>query len=163
MKQPNLAIDAAIAANTPIDVIGGSFVDDPTYLENIRKKCEMSGGLATLHLDASHEDKIRMVGKAKACLVPSNFSEPYGLVATEALCCGTPVIATDDGALSEIVLPKVGIICAGNAAFVDVVQGFEGDRFEPKDCRERAEYFSREKMAERYLKLYREVIKGPGW
>src|SRR5208337_2258674 len=89
-KQPALAIDAALAAGKKIHVIGGSFVDDPNYLEMIRKKCEMSGGEAILHLDASHEEKVKLVGNASACLIPSAMQEPFGLTCIEAMSCGTP-------------------------------------------------------------------------
>ena len=162
-KQPHLAIDAAVAAGVPVDIVGGSFVDDKMYLENIRKKCEMSGGMATLHLDASHEEKTKMVGRAKACMVPSAFNEPFGLTAVESIAQGTPVIALDDGALSELITPKVGKVCGSNEAFIQAAKDFEIGNCDPVDCRQRAEYFSREKMAERYMKVYREVIEGPGW
>ena len=80
--------------------------------------------MATLHLDASHEEKIKMVGRAKACLVPSNFQEPYGLVAVELIAQGTPVITLDDGALSELITSKVGRVCNNNEAFIQTCKGF---------------------------------------
>ena len=163
-KKPHAAIKVAQETGTPVHIIGGSFVDDKNYLESIKKECENSDGLATLHLDLSHGEKLKFVQSAKASLVPSDFKEPFGLVAVESLSCGTPVIAFDDGALKEIVNnPKIGRICKDYDTFLDAVRKIDDVKYEPVECRARAEYFSREKMAERYLKLYKEVTDGGEW
>jgi glycosyltransferase involved in cell wall biosynthesis len=44
-----------------------------------------------------------LIGGAAALLVPSEWHEPFGLVAIEAFAKGTPVIASESGALPEIV------------------------------------------------------------
>lgn len=45
----------------------------------------------------------RLMGEARAVVVPSIWHEPFGLVALEALCQGTPIIAAKSGGLPEIV------------------------------------------------------------
>jgi glycosyltransferase involved in cell wall biosynthesis len=45
----------------------------------------------------------RFMRKAKAVVVPSLWYEPFGLVALEAMCQGTPVIVSKRGGLPEIV------------------------------------------------------------
>jgi len=53
------------------------------------------------------------LGNARALLVPSAFSEPFGMVVIEALACGTPVIALDSGSLPELLTkPATGTVVA---------------------------------------------------
>lgn len=166
-KLPQVAIQAAIDTKTPIDIIGGSFVDDKNYLEDIKKMCENSNGIATLHLDLSMDKKIELVQSAKANLVCSKFNEPFGLVAVEAFACGTPVIAFSDGALREVIGTDgdAGYVCDTYDTFVKFVEniGKSGHIIKPENCRKRAELFSRENMATNYKILYEKVIKGEEW
>jgi glycosyltransferase involved in cell wall biosynthesis len=166
-KQPDLAIRAAIESKTPIDIIGGSFVDKPEFLVTIKTMCDNSNGLATLHLDLPHDKKVQFVQNAKACLVPSHMGEPFGLTLIEASACGTPVVALNDGAIREVVgdNSKAGYVVDTNEEFIKLVGniGKPGYVISPRDCRNRAEYFSRENMAKRYKILYDKIIKGEEW
>ena len=47
--------------------------------------------------------KAALLGGARALLYPVQAAEPFGLVITEAMACGTPVAALDRGAVSELV------------------------------------------------------------
>ena len=167
LKKPDIAIRAAVESGIPIDVIGGSFVapTEKPYIEAVRKQCDESGGLATLYLDCPQDKKIEICQGAMVTLVPSSFKEPFGLVAIESLAMGTPVLAYDDGALKEIInSDKIGAICTGYDDMASRIKKMNiPSPFEQKACRTRAEYFSREKMADRYMKVYKEVIDGKGW
>lgn len=45
----------------------------------------------------------KMMGLATVVVVPSIWNEPYGLVALEAMCQGTPIIVAKSGGLPEII------------------------------------------------------------
>lgn len=52
------------------------------------------------------EELVRYYNAADICIIPSYY-ESFGMVALESLACGTPVIATDVGAMSEILSQPV--------------------------------------------------------
>ncbi len=105
LKGGDLLIQAAGLLQQPAEVVmvGGNLEDDPE-LERLR------GAASALGL----EDAVRFVGAAPQEELPRYYSaadlmvvpsyyESFGLVAVEALACGTPVIATKVGGLQYIV------------------------------------------------------------
>ena len=51
-----------------------------------------------------------LVGRASVAVVTPDWEEPYGLVAAEAMACGTPVAALDRGAMREVVVEGGGVL-----------------------------------------------------
>jgi glycosyltransferase involved in cell wall biosynthesis len=49
---------------------------------------------ATVLGEITLSEKVDLLSRAKAVLFPIGWDEPFGLVMTEAMACGTPVIAT---------------------------------------------------------------------
>ncbi|MCM2280924.1 MAG: glycosyltransferase [Bdellovibrionaceae bacterium] len=107
-------------------------------------------------LIGEREGKLEILARARALLYPTNWNEPFGLAVTEALACGTPVIASLNGAMKEIVSPDVGVTCRDYEEFVRAPAKL--DLIHPSACRERVEkYFSARKMAESYLQLINRI------
>lgn len=101
----------------------------------------------------THTQKVSFLGGAESLLYPLKWEEPFGLVLLESLACGTPVVALDRGAASEIVHTGVsGFICSKPA---DLERGlFKATDLSRYKARLQAEKFSVQKMAERYEKIY---------
>ncbi|GAG97838.1 unnamed protein product, partial [marine sediment metagenome] len=69
-KQPHVAIEVAKRLDMEIDLLGGTFVDDKTYLNMVR---EMVVGYpkAKMYEDAPHEKKLELMQNAKALIFGS--------------------------------------------------------------------------------------------
>ena len=122
-KAPHLAIDAARAAGLPI-VLAGPVPDEGYFEQEIAPRLA-ADAVHVGHLD--HRALARLLGRAAVAVVTPAWDEPYGLVAAEAMACGTPVAAYDRGALSEIVVEGVGALAppgdvAGLAAAIEVAR-----------------------------------------
>jgi glycosyltransferase involved in cell wall biosynthesis len=101
-----------------------------------------------------------MLGSAAALLHLIGFDEPFGLSVVEAMACGTPVIAFDRGSMPELIDHGVTGFLVGNVdeAVAAVSRIGEIDR---AACRAAvAARFSVERMADRYIALYRTILDG---
>lgn len=107
-------------------------------------------------VDDAQKDKL--LGGARAMVVPIRWNEPFGIVFAEALACGTPVISCPTGALPEIVRQGVdgfliqsieeGCAAIGKLGTIDRAT-----------CRQRAvEHFSADAVLARYLELYTRLV-----
>ncbi|MBN2897988.1 MAG: glycosyltransferase family 4 protein [Clostridia bacterium] len=77
------------------------------YGELMRMKSEL--GLDRVHFlgHVNQETLVKMYNIADVSVVPSR-TEPFGLVAIEALACGTPVVGTNQGGLPDFIDHTVG-------------------------------------------------------
>src|SRR5215204_2073345 len=104
--------------------------------------------------------KTELLAGAAALLFPIQWPEPFGLVMTEAMACGTPVVAWRNGSVPEVVADgETGFIVSSveeMAAAVDRV----GD-LDPQLMRARVkERFSAEAMVAGYECIYQQVLAG---
>lgn len=109
-KAPHLAIDACRAAGVPLVLAGPA--PDRGYLEREVLPRLGEGVRYDGHLDRTR--LAALVGSASVALVTPEWDEPYGLVAAEAMACGTPVAAFARGALRELVGPAGALAAPGS-------------------------------------------------
>jgi glycogen(starch) synthase len=67
---------------------------------------ELGLGADTLSLHEATTQPESILSAADAAVVPSQWPEPFGLAAIEAMACGTVPIVSDAGILPEIIGPE---------------------------------------------------------
>jgi len=88
--------------------------------------------------EAGAEEKRRLYQSARAFLMPIRWAEPFGLVMVEALACGTPVIAFDEGSAPEVVEHgRTGFVVEDEHAMAAAVERL--DEIDPHRCRRSCE------------------------
>ncbi|MBI5173999.1 MAG: glycosyltransferase family 4 protein [Candidatus Melainabacteria bacterium] len=107
--------------------------------------------------EVNFERKMELYAGAKALLYPICFDEPFGLVLTEALAAGTPVMALSRGSVPEVITDgETGIVA--NSVDELVARFSELQSIQSEACRRRARSnFSKERMIEAYSDLYEAI------
>lgn len=120
-KGVDVAVDACRIAGVPLVVAG-----DGPELGALR---ERAGDGAVRFLGRVDEDTLAgLRAGASVALVPSRSAETFGLAAAEAMAVGVPVIASDVGALAELLEPG-SLVPAGDArALAAAIERVAGDR-----------------------------------
>jgi D-inositol-3-phosphate glycosyltransferase len=103
---------------------------------------------------------------ADVCVVPSYY-ESFGLVALEALACGTPVVAADVGDLRNIIRPgETGYVAADNspenlAAGISSVLSAPLDEESARSIRASVARFDWSRIAEKIVGEMRLALESP--
>ena len=157
-KGPNRAIAAAREADMPL-VLAGPVQPGQE---------EFFAGEVEPHLDGSPiryigevgEEKGELYAGARALLMPIRWPEPFGLVMTEAMACGTPVIAFPEGSAPEIVIDgDTGFVVSDEHEMAAAIARL--GEIDPERCRESArERFDVTTVAEAYEQAYGRVASG---
>jgi len=110
-----------------------------------------------------------LMASARACVVPSQWEEPFGLVVAESMAAGVPPIASSRGSLSELVTDGVDgvLVPPGDASrlaevFVDVET--HPGRYQAMGeagRRTAARRFSRRGNIEELVRIYRFAVENP--
>lgn len=92
----------------------------------------------------------------------SIWVEAACMIPLEAAACGTPTIVSPNGLTGEVISEGInGFLALSDYDFVEKINRL--DEIDPKMCRCRAEYFSFDRTAEKYLSLYKEINDGINW
>lgn len=152
------AIHIARAVGMPIILAGKIDKNDEDYFDvQVRP---LLGSSVEYVGEVSFKEKQVLYRGALATLCPIKFEEPFGLVMAESLASGTPVVALRRGAVPELV--EDGVTGIVEDSIDNLVSRFHDlSAISNVSCRESAELlFGKERMAERYEALYKELLHG---
>jgi glycosyltransferase involved in cell wall biosynthesis len=157
-KAPDAAIRIAALSGMPLKIAAKV---DKMDLEYFKSKIEPLLSLPNVEFigEIAEHQKSDFLGNAAALLFPIAWREPFGLVMIEAMACGTPVVAFNNGSVCEILENGVtGFIVESELEACDAIRDI---RRLDRD-RVRAEFdrrFTAQHMAQNYLKLYTRLAK----
>ena len=155
---PEKGLEHAIAASEMAGfklMIAGSIYDQQYFDEKIRP---VLGERAIYLGHLSHEELKPIISMSQCGLFTSIWEEPFGLVITEMLACGVPVVGFDSGAVGEILTPDVGtIVPKGDVPALARAMGPSAD-LDRLDCRAFVrKNFSCRTMVDNYEQLYHKL------
>jgi len=155
------AIEIAKLAGRPLRIAAkiGTTPDQQSYYEDVFRPALAAAGRDVEFLgELDGEDRDRLLADSFAALMPGAWPEPFGLVAIEALACGTPVLARRVGALPEIIRDGVdGFFGDDPMHLAFLSDGVAG--LDRRAIRERViERFSAARMTDRYEELFMRLV-----
>ncbi len=151
------AVSVAKQTGQRLLIIGPTYSDHQAYFD-AHIKPHLDERVLYLGL-LEQEHLIKYYQKAKALLFPVQWEEPFGLVMTEAMSCGTPVIALRRGAVPEVIdHGKTGFVVDSITEMVAAVDKL--DQIDRQTCRTYIERrFSTEKMVNDYADAFRTALE----
>lgn len=131
------------------------------------KETQLLGIAERVHFLGYRLDVAEIMKTVDFFVFPSRY-EPFGMVVTEAMATGLPVITCDTTGASEVITPAAGIVLpesenakALSAALAQLAQNPEARAQMGKAGREIAEQHSWTSKAQLYIDLFEELVESP--
>ncbi|MEW5706819.1 MAG: glycosyltransferase family 4 protein [Actinomycetota bacterium] len=158
-KGTHLAVQVAKSLGEKLILAGKIDPQDKVYFTE-KVKPHIDGEQIVFLGEVSEIEKRQLMKSAKCFLFPIQWPEPFGLVMTEAMACGTPVVALRDGSVPEVIVDgRVGYIVDSVDEMVEAVR--DAKKISPKACRDHViTNFSPERMVEKYVTNYEKILGG---
>lgn len=159
-KGTHIAIEVAKKTNHKL-IIAGNIPNETLHQRYFKEKIEpfIDGEQIRYIGPVNNQQKNKILGDAKAFLMPVLWDEPFGIVMAEALACGTPILGFNRGAIPEVVHNHVnGWVCKDVEDMVKAVARLE--TISRATCRQTVEdHFSASVLAKQYEDLYLQLAK----
>lgn len=121
---------------------------------------EIKKGIVLLP-ELNFSQKVSLYKDAYAFVFPIRWNEAFGLVVPEAMACGTPVVAFDNGAVPEVVDDGVTgfVVESGDEKGLAKAVAQAGRLNREKIRKVAEEKFSVKRMVDNYEKVYKKILE----
>lgn len=130
---------------------------------SLEEQCKKLNLKNVVFLGNKPQSTLKEIYNIADCSIVPSRREPFGLVAAEAMLCGAPVIATNQGGLPDFVTEDVGILvdvedAKGLAKAIDLV--LKGDKkFDRQAIAKKIkDLYSQDALIQEFEKLYLNAI-----
>lgn len=160
-KGVHLAIEASLATGLPLIIVAKL---DDVNRDYFKKKVKpfLDGKKIKWVGELTQKERNKLFAGAKALLHPVTWPEPFGLAMIEAMASACPVIAFDEGSVSELIVSgKTGFVVKTVREMVESIAKID------TISRERTRLhsltnFNSEKMADGYERVYQKILTKNG-
>jgi len=155
------AIEIAKATGRPLRIAAkfGPLASEREYFETVfRPALEAAGPSVEFLGELEQAERDVLFAESYASLMPGSWPEPFGLVAIEALACGTPVVARRVGALPEIIRDGVDGFFGDDITDLAFKVGRVGDLDREAIRGSVKDRFSAGRMTDGYEAIYRDML-----
>lgn len=163
-KRIEWACEVALKTNTPLKCFTPGW-GDKAYHDLLGYYASMHPDLISFQPDIGGLKKVETIQHAKALIHPvgaKGWVEAGGIIAIEALACGTPAIVSRNGALPEYVQSGAnGFVCDSIDEMVSAVGAI--DSINPVACRSSVVQLDFHRIAYQWYVLCKKVAAGESW
>jgi glycosyltransferase involved in cell wall biosynthesis len=157
-KAPDAAIRIAAKAGLPLKIAAKVDRVDAEYFKTTVEPLLSMGDVEFIG-EIGEGQKQEFLGNAAGLVFPIAWREPFGLVMIEAMACGTPVIAFENGSVPEVLEHGVtGFIVHNEQEAIEAL-GRIGTLDRDQIRAEFDRRFTSHHMAQNYLKLYARLAR----
>lgn len=150
LKELITALESLSISNSLLICVG-SYTNPPKT--NLNIKCVGS---------ITNEATMAKLYSASDYFITPAFEESFGQTTTEALSCGTPVIAFPSGIAVDIINEDLGVICNDftTEALLEAIRLAMTRKYDRNNIRLRTiERFSYDNIAKQYINLYKTILQ----